>query len=59
LSKILLWHTPEFKATVVIAPAQQFDFEQEDPIGTYRGLWSAVKIAAVLWGAAIAAYIWL
>jgi hypothetical protein len=59
LSKTLLWQKPEFRATVVIAPEQPFDFEQEDPIGAFRGVWSAVKITAVLWIAAIAAIIWL
>lgn len=58
MSKVLLWRTPEFKATVVIAPKQSFDLEQEDPLAFYRGIWSAVKIMAVLWAAAIAAIIW-
>lgn len=47
-----VWIVPD------VTPEQPFDFEQEDPLALARGLWSALKIMAVLWGMAVAAFLW-
>lgn len=57
MSRVIPFATPEFRGTVVHVP-EPFDLEQEDPIAFYRGLWSALKIMAVFWSAAIAAVIY-